>query len=91
MTASELEFDAPKLWRFHTTEFYDSKDMISHTVRRKQRSVVIGVVALSFDRAFYAFRQKRPSARVEWAEFAGISVDIVDDPIACEVAKKLEA
>ena len=86
----ELEFGSPKLWRFHTTTFYDSVDVISKAVRRKQKSQVIGVVALSFDRAFASFRVKRPTSRVEWVEFCGFSVDIVDDPLTCEVAKVLE-
>jgi hypothetical protein len=86
----KMEYNRPRLWKISGVEFYDSVSKIRGAIVQ-QRGIHVGVVALSLDRAYTAFREKYPLARVDNITITDQNIDyIVDDPLTSRVAEMLE-
>lgn len=91
----ELSYKTPKVFHFTGKEGKTSTRTATatgvSTVTKVMVHAEVQIVAISFDRAFAALRQRHPGFRVEYMKMDHASrVLIVDEPIAYDVAEKLE-
>ena len=89
----ELEFNKPKMWYFtgHTPHIVQPTAANKMTAPQRQlRPKSVGIIALSFDRAYTKVRECMPDFRINNVQMADANVDlIVDDPVAYKIAKQL--
>lgn len=91
--SEELEFTKPKMWYFtgHTTHIVQPTPTNKLTAPQRQlRNKSVGIIALSFDRAYTKVRENLPDFRIQNVHMGDANVDlIVDDPVAYSVVEKL--
>lgn len=88
------EFNKPKMWHFvghvpHTVAPTPANRLTAPQAQMRHKTV--GVLAMSFDRAYVKVRELLPELRISQVSMHDQNIDlIVDDPVAWAVAKKLE-
>ena len=89
----ELTFSKPKLWYFsgHVPHMVLPSGVNRLSApQRQQRPKTVGIVALSFDRAYTKLKECAPELRISGVAMHDQNIDlIVDDPVAHAVAAKL--